>query len=205
MVTVGLLPPAMVPSGETFAPANPPSSNVPAFSTAPPVKALLFVSASVPSPVFVMLDPAPLITPPSVATICGASTFTVVTPPFSVVVPLSERLKMPLKFRSFTPAFIWNALFTENAADAARLVPLAMLICPVPSGPAVTGFATLPVKVEGVLLAPSMMPPEFRFTGFEKVLAPLSCSSPVPALLIPDGDAPSVMMDEMFSEGVMEV
>ena len=104
IVTVGVLPPAMVPSGETFAPVKPPSSSVPAFNTAPPVNALLFVSASVPRPVLV-IEAVPLIVPPSVATICGASTFTVVTPLLSVVFPLSDRLLVPLKFRSFTPTF----------------------------------------------------------------------------------------------------
>ena len=68
-----------------------------------------------------------------------------------------------------------------------------------------TGFATLPVKVAGVLLTPIMMPPWFRFTGFENVLAPLSCRRPRPILLMPEAEVPSVMMDEMFSAGEIVV
>ena len=81
----------------------------------------------------------------------------------------------------------------------------AMFSVPVPSGPAVTGFAAVPVNVTGVLLAPTAMPPKFRFTPPLKVLAPVSCSRPAPVLAIVTGVPLSGISEEMFSAGLIFV
>ena len=141
------------------------------------------VSTRMPLPTLVSPPAEPLMMPPKVVVTCGLSTVMVRAAPPRLTVPLSVRLVAAPPMVKLPPTT--RLLASVGAEAGSSEVPAPIVRTPVPSGPEVTPVpAVLPV-----LLAPTISEPALSWTPPAKVLAPLSTSEPVPALMRPAGVA----------------
>ena len=109
-----------------------------------------------------------------------------------MIVALASRVVAPLRVRLFVPRIvsappIVRGLFSVFAPVEVKKVPEAIAKVPVPTGPLAKASATPVVALREVtlVLPPTARPPELTVTPPPKRFAPLSCSRPLPVLVMP--------------------